>query len=163
MERVQAPEQAAQGEDVPSVAPFPSPSIGELAPRDGIAMPALERFELLALTARSAPGQEGRDAVASLHAMLGQFPPTDAHAKLLLRLLDEGAFNDVRSDDGTPTREVAIETLLSLGYPWALQIHPDELDWYRRADFLRKRNKWLLLLGIFGLGAIAEVFLLRLF
>jgi hypothetical protein len=153
MERVQPAQQAEQGVELASLAPFPPAPL----------VSGLDQFELLVHTARSAPGQEGRDAVAAVHTALASFPPTEAHAKLLLRLLDEGAFNDVLSDDGTPTREVAVETLLSLGYPWALQIHPDELAWYRQLDFLRRRNKWLLLLGVLGLGAVAELFLLRLF
>lgn len=154
MERLQAPQQVLQGGEVPSLAPFPSPE-----PLD----PAATGLERLALTARATPGQAGRDALHSLHDSLASLPATEENAKLLLRLLDEGAFNELRGDDGSLTRELAVETLLALGYPWALQIHPDELAWYRRADFLRRRNKWLLLLGVFGLGAVAELFLLRLF
>jgi hypothetical protein len=154
MERVQAPEQAVPGEEVPSLAPS-LPSASAVVP--------LDKLELLAITARTAPGQEGRDATTALHATLAAFPNTPEHAALLLRLLDEGAFNDVRADDGTPTREVAVEALLNLGYPWALQIQPEELAWYRNVEVVRRRNKWLLLLGVVALGAIAETFLLRLF
>lgn len=152
MERVQAPDQLKQGEAVPSLAPFPLEALAPAA-----------QLELLATTARSTPGLAGREALASLHHALLALTPTEENGKLLLRLLDEGAFNELRGDDGSPTRELAVETLLRLGYPWALQIHPDELAWYRGTIYLRRRNKWLLLLGVFGLGAIAEAFLLRLF
>ena len=149
MERVNAPQATLESPEVPSLAPFPQP-----------VAPALE---LLAVTARATPGQEGRDALAALHAALSSLTPTEENATTLLRLLDEGAFNGLLGVDGSPTRELAVETLLGLGYPWALQVHPDELAWYRRSLFLQRRNKWLLLLGVLGLGAIAETFLLRLF
>ncbi len=153
MERVQAPGQLKLNEVVPSLAPFPAE--GQLVPAG--------QLEQLALVARSTPGQVGRDALASLQDALLALTPTEENAKALLKLLDEGAFNELRADDGSPTRELAVETLLRLGYPWALQIHPDELAWYREAISTSRRNKWLLLLGVFGLGAVAEAFLLRLF
>ena len=155
MERVQAAQRPAQGDEVQSLAEFPA--------SDALAVPSLEKFELLTLTARSAPGQERRDATAALHAALATFPRAPEYATLLLRLLDEGAFNDLRNDDGTTTREVAVEALLNLGYPWALQIQPEELSRYRQLALARTRNKWLLLLGILGLGALAATFLMRLF
>lgn len=151
MERVQAPEATLESAEVPSLAPFPESSA--LAP-------PLEQW---ALTARSTPGQAGRDALQSLHAALDALVPSAQNASTLVRLIDEGAFHELRGDDGSLTRERAVETLLGLGYPWALQIHPDELAWYRRSLFLQRRNKWLLLLGVVGMGAIAETFLLRLF
>jgi hypothetical protein len=149
MERVQAPDQQVQAE-VPSLAPFPPE-----APTTDL--------EQLAATARSTPGSAGREALHALHDALSSLTPTEENGKRLLKLLDEGAFKELLTDDGSPSRELAVETLLRLGYPWALQIHPDELAWYRERAYLRKRNKWLILLGIFGLGAIAEAFLLQLF
>lgn len=144
MERVQALPTTGEGE-VPSLAPFPGDAAASSAPG----------LELLALTARSTPGQEGRDALHSLHLALGALPSTPESATLLLRLLDEGAFNELRADDGSLTRELAVATLLRLGYPWALQVHPDELAWYRNSLFLRKRNKALVLLTILAVAALA--------
>lgn len=152
MERVQAPtevRQGEQGEVVPSLAPFP-----EAAPA-----PQLEQ---LAISARM-PGTEGDEACQALHAALEKLAPTEENGRELLRLLDDGAFNELRMADGASIRERAVEALLRLGYPWALQIHPDELAWYRGMAAVRTRNKWLLLLGIFSLGAVAELFLLRFF
>lgn len=150
MERVQSPQSTLQGSEFPSLAPFPETSLA----------PALE---LLASTARSTPGQEGRDALASLTEALTQLTPTEGNAKVLSRLIDDGAFHDLVGDDGSLTRELAVGTLLRLGYPYALQIHPDELAWYRHTHFVRRRNKWLMLLAICGVGAIAETLLWRLF
>ena len=150
MERVQSPQSMLQGSELPSLAPFPETALA----------PALE---LLASTARSTPGQEGRDALVSLTQALTQLSPSEENAKVLSRLIDDGAFHELVGDDGTLMRELAVETLLRLGYPYALQIHPDELAWYRNLHFVRRRNKWLVLLTIFGVGAIAETLLLRLF
>ncbi len=150
MERVQAPLDQPQETEVPSLAPFPTP---EAAPN----------LEMLALTARSTPGTAGREALGLLQHALETLTPTEENGRLLLKLLDEGAFNELRADDGSPTRELAVETLLRLGYPWALSIHPDELAWFRGAEAARQRNKYLMLLGIGAVAAIAEAFLLRLF
>ena len=154
MERVQGQQEQSAQAVVPPLAPFPHvPEVLAAAPN----------LELLTLTARSTPGQGGRDALVALQQALETLTPTEETGKLLVRLLDEGAFNELRADDGSPTRELAVETLLRLGYPWALQIHPDELAWYRGAEATRKRNKYLLLIGIGALAALAEVLLLRLF
>ena len=151
MERVQAPQESADGQaEVASLAPFP----------EGNATRALEH---LALTARATPGQAGREALHLLHHSLGALTPNPENATLLLRLLDEGAFNELRSDDGSSTRELAVETLLRLGYPWALQVHPDELAWYRDSLFLRKRNKALILLAAVALVAGLAAYFYTLF
>ena len=153
MERVQGQQEQSAQAVVPSLAPFSQ------VPEE----PAAQNLELFALTARSTPGQEGRDALLALQQALETLTPTEENGKLLVRLLDEGAFNELRADDGSPTRELAVETLLRLGYPWALQIHPDELAWYRGTEAARQRNKYLLLIGIGALAAVAEVLLFRLF
>lgn len=149
MERVQAPSQLEAGEAVPSLAPFPESAI-------------TISLEQLAIDARQ-PGSEGDAAAQSLQVALEKLVPTEENGSLLLRLMDEGVFHELRTADGTSMREIAVETLLRLGYPWALQIHPDELAWFRGIAAVRQRNKWLLLLGIFSLGAVAELFLLRFF
>lgn len=145
MERVQSQGMEMDGAVVPSLAPL------EHSP------PALDQ---LALTARSTPGVPGREAVDQLHAALRALAPTEENAGALLRLLDEKAFHELSADDGTSTRELAVETLLGLGYPWALQIHPDELAWYRRAAVLRVRVKLLILLLVITVGALAAAYLL---
>lgn len=154
MERVQAPPAIAAGEVGPSLAPFPVPAPG------GGSTPALEFF---ALTARATPGQPGREALHSLHLALEGLAPIPENGTLLLRMLDEGAFHELRADDGSLTRELAVETLLRLGYPWALQVHPDELAWYRSSVFLRKRNKVLVLLALLVVVAGLAAYLSPLF
>ena len=144
MERVQEVQQSGDGAQVQSLSPFPE---AELAAPD---------LEQLALAARAAPGPA---ALGSLHEALSELQPNERNAKELLRLLDADAFHPL----GTATRELALESLLRLGYPWALQIHPDELAWLRGAHLIRRRNKLLVLLGVFALGAVGQALLMQLF
>lgn len=129
------PGAARAAESVPSLASMDQP-------------PASLELEALVARAR-APGADGRTAHAALRAALSTLAPSDAHGRALSKLLDDGAFNDLIADDGSLTRELAVEALLRLGYPWALQVHPDELAWYRSSVSQRARNRRVsILLGI---------------
>lgn len=153
MERVQSPISSVGSEQVvPSLAPF-----------DALSSVETPQLEQLALVGRTTPGKEGRDAITSLHAALSTLTPTEQNGELLLRLLDDGAFNDLRGDDGSSTRELAIESLLRLGYPWALRIHPDELAWYRRSQVASRQLKIMILLGVLAIAGTAFAFLAGLF
>lgn len=150
MERVQPAVSPASGEAVvPSLAPVALPGDA----------PSLEA---LARTARELPGSEGRAALQALHARLAGLAPTEENGRALVALLDRGELVGLVADDGALTRQLAVEALLGLGYPWALQIHPDELAWYRGSVSERARNRRLLiLLGILGLelAALAALYL----
>ena len=61
------------------------------------------------------------------------------------------------------TREVAIEALLRLGYPWALRVHPDELAWLRDQQRAARRLKYFILFGVLAVGALAAAFLSQYF
>ncbi|MFZ5438654.1 MAG: hypothetical protein ACOZQL_01530 [Myxococcota bacterium] len=142
MERVSPVAPQTSGAEVPSLA-----SVEPLA-----LQPPLEQ---LARSARTVPGEGGRAANRQLHAALETLQPLDANGELLLRLLDEHAFDGLRADDGTETRRLAVEALLRLGYPWALRIHPDELSWFREAQRAAMRLKYMILLGVLGaVGAL---------
>lgn len=145
MERVQsAVSPASQEAVVPSLAPVDQLDAGG---------PSLDT---LARTARELPGAEGRAALASLHARLEALAPTEENGRALVQLLDRGDLTGLVADDGRLTRQLAVEALLGLGYPWALQIHPDELAWYRSSVSERARNRRLLiLLGILGFELLA--------
>ena len=114
---------------------------GELAPVD-VAAP----LEALAVAALSAPASKGREALVDLHAALSTLMPTEANGAALLKLLDDGALSSLKAADGSSTRALAIETLLRLGYPWAMHLRPEELAWFRtHQGALRRRN---LLIGL---------------
>lgn len=141
MERI-APQPAQATQDrVPSLANVEPSSL----------VPPLEE---LAATARNMPGEEGRTAHRALHLALETLQPMDANGAQLLRLLDEHAFDELRADDGTSTRQLAVEALLRQGYPWALRVHPDELAWLRAHQFAAKRARYFILLGVLAIGAI---------
>ena len=146
MERVSPVTSQAQGSQVPSLANVEPAAL----------TPPLEQ---LALTARTMPGEEGREAHRKLHLALASLQPLEANGELLLRLLDEHAFDELRADDGTSTRELAIEALLRLGYPWALKVHPDELAWLRASQLAATRLKYMIVLGILAVGGVAAGFL----
>lgn len=138
MERVRPEGVTTAPEVVPSLAAVDQPQ----------GAPQLDAF------ARDArlPGSEGRAALSALHAALASLAPAEASGRALLALLDQGAFHQLVGDDGTPTRVLAVEALLRLGYPWALEVHPDELAWYRATVEARRRTRRLMiLLGILGL------------
>lgn len=98
------------------------------------------------------PGDRARASLASLLLELGQAPdgalapavgrlgdrlehltatdsPDDARA--LIEGLEQRRFDGLVDGQGRTLRQLAIEALLRLGYPWALQVNPTDLDWYR--------------------------------
>lgn len=135
MERVQAPDSAV----VAPEAPLPS-----LATE----LPAEVSLAELASRARELPGSAGAEAVEALAARLSALQPTPADGELLLSLLEAGSFHGLAGDDGTPTRALAVEALLRLGYPWSIQIHPEELAWYRDHQRRQGGTRLMILLGI---------------
>lgn len=76
------------------------------------------------------PGTERSDVDAFLQA-LGR-PPSGGEtprerANLLLGLLEDAAVRDFTGGDGRSVRTAAVEGLLALGYPYALEIPPEAL------------------------------------
>jgi len=104
---------------VPSLAPLEFSS--QLAPAVDL--------EALCRDVRAQTGELGREAHERLHQALEKLAPESGAT--LVKLLDDHAFDGMRTADGTDTRRLAVETLLRLGYPWALQIQPEELEWLR--------------------------------
>ncbi len=76
------------------------------------------------------PGVERSDVDAFFQA-LGQ-PPSEGEtprerADFLLSLLEDASVRDVTGGDGRSVRAAAVEGLLALGYPYALEISPEVL------------------------------------
>ena len=55
-----------------------------------------------------------------------------ATANRLQQLLASGALATLRASDGTSARAVAVERLLALGYPYALEVSPEDLAHWRQ-------------------------------
>ena len=96
--------------------------------------PPLERLPVLLQRAdAAAAGDARRAATAELNAVLGQMAryPSRPAADLLLRWLDQGALKDLQDAEGLTARAAATAAVLSMGYPYALEISPDDLDHLR--------------------------------
>jgi hypothetical protein len=130
------------------------PSLPQLS-EEVLAVPLAD----LALEAR-APGASGTQALTRLHTALATLQPTDANGAALLKLLDDGVLGELKSDDGTSSRLVGIEALLRLGYPWAVQIRPEDLQWYRDAVRARLLRRWAVVGAVLVTiaGALAYLF-----
>ena len=104
-------------------APLPAAS-GETAV--GLPLEVLQR-------ARNSESDERVRLAGKLNALL-RAPPTAAReewAQFLLEKLDDEAFHDLYDGDGVSCRAMAVEALLALGFPFALHLDPDDLDYLR--------------------------------
>ncbi len=79
------------------------------------------------------PRGNRRDVAEALNQALGELKPglDQREARALLVLLDEKELDDTVDTHGQQVREVAVQALLRVGYPWALQIDPEDLSWFR--------------------------------
>ena len=103
--------------------------------------------------ARDASGDERQEWADALNALLAAPPAAadrDAWGAALTDLLDEGAFDGFVDTDGVNCRHRAVESLLALGYPWALHVTPADLDRRRRPRLPR----WLVTAGVALSGSL---------
>lgn len=109
--------------------------------------------------ARNAHGEERawlgslvNKALASLPAA----PDKDKQAQVLVAMLDDEALHDLEDDKKVPCRAVAVEALLTIGYPWALQLDPDDVQFLREHPAIAKTSLPLgqVFTGLAGVGAV---------
>lgn len=55
----------------------------------------------------------------------------DRQAALLLEMLDDEALHGLEDEQRVLCRAVAVEALLTIGYPWALQLEPEDVQFLR--------------------------------
>lgn len=138
----------------------------ELEPSGGPRASEASRGSDLAelLSARAGPARSDGKADARLVARLESLTAgvDGAEAKALVEALEGGRFDTLRAEDGRSLRFLAVEALLRLGYPWALQVSWRDLDWYRsQVGGARPERRWVLgllaalLAALAGLGAWA--------
>lgn len=72
-------------------------------------------------------------------------------ADVLLRALESGRLSELVGPDGRSCRAAAAEALISLGYPYALELSPEDLDHLRQEGSPRTPAPYLLS----GLGIVA--------
>jgi hypothetical protein len=84
--------------------------------------------------ARNAAGEERAwlcTLVNRALAALSTAPDKDRQAALLLEMLDDEALHGLEDEQHVPCRAVAVEALLTIGYPWALQLEPEDVQFLR--------------------------------
>ena len=58
-------------------------------------------------------------------------PERDRQVTLLLEFLDDEALHGMVAPNGVECRAAAVEAVLRVGYPWALQLEPDDMEFFR--------------------------------
>lgn len=140
-ERIQEPAPETTDEALPSL---PSvPTANEL----GLTLEALRRAPL------------DPELAAQLNQQLEVLPANDDAGRLVLGMLSDGSLTGAADTHGRQCRAEAVKALLRLGYPWALEIDPETLAWFRSTE-APKKGTWkrlAMLLGvlIFGAGSAA--------
>ena len=84
--------------------------------------------------ARNASGEEKAwlcTLVNRALTALSQAADKDRQAALLLEMLDDEALHTLEDERRVPCRAVAVEALLTIGYPWALQLEPEDVQFLR--------------------------------
>jgi hypothetical protein len=109
-----------------------------------------------------APGASRADVDALLRGLAGplaQGKPARERADLLLALLQNEELRGLSGSDARPVRTAALEALLALGYPYALEVPPELLAELRpearRPDLLQRWN-FQLGLALPVLAAVVE-------
>jgi MFS family permease len=87
---------------------------------------------------RHGNGLAGRAAASELEAALAQLVPSAQSGTLLHRLLDDGSLDTCFDLDGMPCRVALVSALVGLGYPWALEVSPEDLQLLRRETGRRR-------------------------
>jgi hypothetical protein len=102
-------------------------------------------------------------ASGQVNALLAAFVPMEANGRLLLELLASNAFEGLVDAQGIACRREAVRALLRIGFPWALEIEPETLTWFRSAESSGRRTRWVLagallvaLLGGTGLWVVTR-------
>ncbi len=108
--------------------------------------------------ARNAVGEERAwlcTLVNRALAALATATDKDRQAALLLEMLDDEALHGLEDEDRVPCRAVAVEALLAIGYPWALQLEPEDVQFLRDHPAQRRRGVPINRIagGAAGLGA----------
>ena len=93
-------------------------------------------LQALVDSARQALGRERRSLSAAVAARCSELArtPTRRNADLLLSLVEGREVTSLMGPDGRSCWVAATEALLSMGYPYALEISPEALERYRRSE-----------------------------
>lgn len=93
--------------------------------------------------ARNASGEERAWLCTLINRALGALSTAqdkDRQAALLLEMLDDEALHELEDERRVPCRAVAVEALLTIGYPWALQLEPEDVQFLRDHPAMATRS-----------------------
>lgn len=148
LEKLQHPVSAPEGEKpAESIAPVTSSAQLDVA----------QKLEAAIAEARGAEGVEQEKLADDVNAALRLLRETSAArraADVLLGHLHKRSFGKLTGTDGRTCRSVAVEQLLALGFPFALEVMPEDLE-HHRAQERPLSGTWkvlLLLLAAFAVG-----------
>jgi hypothetical protein len=131
-------------------------------PDDGIMAPAASAVSEALQRARNGEAGNRPKLGGALNALLRR-PVAQlergAMAQLLLEKLDDGAFHDLYDGDGVSCRATAVEAVLALGYPYALNVMPDDLEYLRSMKPVTTRAATLRIMAVVT-GLLAALFAL---
>ncbi|MCY1031141.1 hypothetical protein OV207_06705 [Corallococcus sp. BB11-1] len=121
--------------DLAAWEPEPSAQGGTPTPPLGSPLPML----LLAQQARRASGAERLRLAAQLNELLADLAAEGGgrvEADAFHRLLEGGTLEGLVDADGRTCRAAAVESLLALGFPYALEVRPEDLEHLRSTPVL---------------------------
>lgn len=114
---------------------------------------ARAEIEALLTTAAEAPSSDLRELAASVNRVLERLPKNGGRpaAELLTSLLDQGRLAELVDWEGRTCRAAAADALIGLGYPYALELSPEDLEHLREGGAFGTPAPYLLS----GLGLVA--------
>ncbi|MBL8953311.1 MAG: hypothetical protein JNK82_21205 [Myxococcaceae bacterium] len=92
------------------------------------ARPDLDELRAAVRELAGTPSPEGAD---DLVAQLASLPPSPEAADFITHTLEVSALHEVRDSRGVAVRWRLIDRLLALGFPHALLVSPEDLDYHR--------------------------------
>ncbi len=117
-----------------------------LGPATGHA--SLARVQLLL----ASPASDGEALAVALESV----GPSREAATFLVRGLEEKVFGERQDADGMPLRLVAVDALIEMGFPYALEVPPEELAALRDYEQSRRGTARSLVFGaLWGASALA--------
>lgn len=132
----------------------------------GVAAPATGDLKDLASRARLTFGLDRANDITALVRALDAMQPTEANANAITELLASGDLDGLAPAQGLDLRAHAVGRLLELGYPWALSVDPEDLEYFRESVRQQGGPRWLkviregpisLLTGLAAMGVGAGV------
>lgn len=132
-----------------------------LAVQDRDTTPSEKGVTLIELVqrARNSEGQEQLWLATLVNQRLKKvkaLPDPEQLVTFLLERLDDDSFAGLRDKKGWPCRAAAVEAVIEMGYPHALQLRPKDVEYLAQEKLARPTRLWPLTIAA-GLGLTGSV------